>query len=190
MTIETLPATFEGQSLDIYSIHGERWMMANQIGLSLELTFPSIAINKICKRNADEFGHDDTMLVDLPDALGRMQPTRVFSHKGIVKIAMFAKTPKAAAFRDWAARVLTTPQMAMDGEVLAEVQKVWLAIKPHRDFVRYAQMALSSREIAKLTGWGHGTVFNRRKTAKALGLLPDDRPSAIARHVELKRIEA
>lgn len=110
MTIKTLPATFADQTLDIVIIGNERWAMGPQIGAALGYPFdPSKAIRKIYQRNHTEFDTSDTMVVEIPDRLGRMQLTRLFSHKGVAKLAMLAQTPRAAQFRDWAAQQLTSP---------------------------------------------------------------------------------
>ncbi len=182
MSINTLPATFEGQNLDIIIIGNERWAMGAQIGHSLGYTMGAHAIGKIYKRNRSEFGLDDTMVVELPDALGRDQLTRLYSAKGIAKLAMFANTPKAAAFRDWAAAVLTTPrsepellltQPVIGKTALNELTSFWLRHKPNRKFLKYAGMPLSDSEVALLCGWkARSTVTKTRRAAEVLGLIP------------------
>ncbi len=217
MTITTLAAHFDGQHLDIYTIHGTRWVRGNQIGYALGLTFPRVAMDKIHKRNAEEFGPDDTMIVDLPTA-GGIQPTRVFSQKGVVKIAMFARSAKAAAFRDWAARMLTSPQPApelllapaLSLSTQRELSIFWLKHPANRKFIRYAAKALNNAEIALLCGWKcASTVRAKRRTAEALGLIAppanlaslqsrgghfaprlpamQSRSNALARHLQLQR---
>lgn len=109
MTITTLPADFAGHSLDIIIIGNERWIRGPQIGGALGYVYsPAKAVQKIYQRNAAEFDSSDTMVVELPSS-GGMQLTRLFSHKGAAKLAMLAQTPRAAEFRDWASRMLTTP---------------------------------------------------------------------------------
>ena len=107
MTITTLPAQFESHTLDIIIIGNERWARGSQIGLALGFIFSQQSMNKLYSRNKAEFGDDDTMVVEL-QTQGGLQLTRLYSAKGIAKVAMFAATPKAAAFRDWAATMLTT----------------------------------------------------------------------------------
>lgn len=109
MTITTLPATFADQTLDIIIIGNERWIRGPQIGAPLGYGyFPEKAVRKLYQRHAAEFDTSDTMVVELPSS-GGMQLTRLFSHKGVAKLAMLAQTPRAAEFRDWAARTLTAP---------------------------------------------------------------------------------
>lgn len=109
MSIQTLPAQFEQHNLDIIIIGNERWARGSQVGLALGFAFSQQSMNKLHSRNKHEFGVDDTMVVELPTA-GGAQLTRLYSAKGIAKVAMFANTDKAAAFRDWAAQMLTTPK--------------------------------------------------------------------------------
>ena len=85
MTTQILPATLEGHQLDIIIIGSERWARSDQIGLALELAFPSRAIRKIFKRHEHEFNDTDTMVVQLPTKSGR-QLIRLFSAKGAMKI--------------------------------------------------------------------------------------------------------
>jgi hypothetical protein len=108
MTISTLPAQFEHIPVDIVNVGNERWVVGAQIGHAMGYATGGHAIGKIYKRHAHEFQTDDTMVVEIPTAAGKRM-TRLYSAKGIAKIAMLADTPKAAAFRDWAAGVLTTP---------------------------------------------------------------------------------
>jgi hypothetical protein len=181
MTIHTLPAIHDGLPIDIIIIGGERWIRSSQIGLALGFAFAQPSMNRLFKRNSHEFGPDDTMVVELRTA-GGLQLTRLFSDKGIAKIAMLASTPRAAAFRDWAATVLTTPKpepelllaapaLTLSGAAKQELVRAWHKGK-NRDFVRYARGGLTSSEICKLTGWAtRGTVSKKRRTAEALGLL-------------------
>lgn len=109
MTITTLPATFADQTLDIIIIGNERWIRGPQIGAALGYGyFPAKAVRQLYQRHRAEFDTSDTMVVELPSS-GGMQLTRLFSHKGVAKLAMLAQTPRAAQFRDWAAQQLTSP---------------------------------------------------------------------------------
>ena len=109
MTITTLPAQFEQTPLDIVIIGNERWVRGYQIGSALGYVSSAAAMAKLYRRNSKEFHDDDTMVVEMPSAGGR-QLTRLYSAKGVAKIAMLANTEKAAGFRDWASTMLTTPK--------------------------------------------------------------------------------
>lgn len=175
MTINTLPALYQGQNLDLTVIGGERWLRSSQIGLALGFAFAQQSMNRIYKRNSHEFGPEDTMVVELPTN-GGPQLTRLYSAKGVAKIAMFANTPRASAFRDWAARQLTSPEPVtapvLSATALAELRTAWLAMGKHRQFLRYAKMGLSAREIGLLLGWKtSGPITKKRRAAEALGLL-------------------
>ena len=180
MTIVTLAATFEGSHLDIIIIGNERWARGRQIGGALELASPGKAIQKIYARNAHEFSLDDTMLVELLTS-GGMQHTRIFSERGCIKLAMLACTPKAAAFRDWAATMLSNPAPqplaalpapALSRAAAQELGRAWLATAQNRKFVRYAKAGLTSGEIMTLCKWASvATVTRKRRAAEALGLI-------------------
>ena len=175
MTINTLPARFDGQNLDIIIIGNERWLGGAQVGHSLGYMMAGHAIGKLYKRNAREFGPEDTMVVELPTN-GGPQLTRLYSAKGVAKIAMFANTPKAAAFRDWAARQLTSPEPApaptIGATAMTELRNAWLGMGKHRQFLRYARLGLSAREIGLLLGWKTSShITKKRRAAEALGLL-------------------
>lgn len=108
MTITTLPEAFDGTPIDIIEIGNERWVRGGQIVPPLGFADYD-SIKKIMRRNPGDFGPDETMTVELPSR-GGMQLTRLFSERGIAKLAMLATSPQATKFRDWAATVLTTPR--------------------------------------------------------------------------------
>lgn len=201
MTISTLPATFAGHNLDIIIIGNERWAMAPQIATPLGFARPG-AIRSLYQRHRREFDTSDTLVVELPDRLGRMQLTRLFSHKGVAKLAMLAQTPRAAEFRDWAARTLTTPKPepellltpapALPKGTLADLRRLWLAQKGGRALLRYARLGLGTAEIARLLGCGPNAVRKRRRMAEALGLIepPANLAQLRARSPLLKLVEA
>jgi len=68
---------------------------------------PRQKIHDIYRRNSDEFTDTMTAVIDLPTAQGN-QKVRVFSLRGAHLIAMFARTPKAKAFRRWVLDLIDT----------------------------------------------------------------------------------
>jgi prophage antirepressor-like protein len=180
VTITTLPAQFEQIPIDILIIGNERWARGSQVGSALGYSHAGVSMRRLYNRNAKEFGTDDTMVIELPTA-GGPQLTRLYSAKGIAKIAMLADTPKAAAFRDWAAKVLTTqpvaaqpalPAPAMSATALRDIRQLWLKQGQNRRFLRYQKAGLKIPEILLLCGWKNkSTVTSKRRTAEALGLL-------------------
>jgi BRO family, N-terminal domain len=195
----SLPAHFSGNPINIITLHGQPWIMGGQIGHSLGYADPSREVARMIRRNPNEFTLDDMMVVQLPDALGRLQLTRIFSRTGAIKIAMLSKTDRAVAFRDWAARTLANPadapsfhwQDKISPSAKHDLKCFWLKHKPNRKFLKYAGLPLSNREVAILCGWkSPTTVVTKRRAAEALGLIAPDPgrlPSNLQRHLELKR---
>lgn len=110
---------FENQDIELITVDGQPMMTAAQIGAALGGTDgqnvrPSDRQNvgacdvaKIYRRNADEFTPEMTLIVKQ----GRTR-VRVFNREGAWLIGMFARTPKAAAFRKW---VITALAEHVDG---------------------------------------------------------------------------
>ncbi|HEY0832504.1 MAG TPA: Bro-N domain-containing protein [Azospirillum sp.] len=106
--------TFEGTRLVVIDRERRPWISAGDVGRALgfsdarrgsQSATPSGRIADIHRRHADEFTEDMTALIDLPTA-GGVQKVRIFSPRGCYLIAMFARTPKAKAFRRWVLDVL------------------------------------------------------------------------------------
>lgn len=110
---------FENQDIELITVDDQPMMTAAQIGAALGGTDgqnvrPSDRQNvgacdvaKIYRRNADEFTPEMTRIVKQ----GRTR-VRVFNREGAWLIGMFARTPKAAAFRKW---VITALAEHVDG---------------------------------------------------------------------------
>lgn len=110
---------FENQDIELITVDGQLMMTAAQIGAALGGTDgqnvrPSDRQNvgacdvaKIYRRNADEFTPEMTRIIKQ----GRTR-VRVFNREGAWLIGMFARTPKAAAFRKW---VITALAKHVDG---------------------------------------------------------------------------
>lgn len=110
---------FENQDIELITVDGQLMMTAAQIGAALGGTDgqnvrPSDRQNvgacdvaKIYRRNADEFTPEMTRIIKQ----GRTR-VRVFNREGAWLIGMFARTPKAAAFRKW---VITALAEHVDG---------------------------------------------------------------------------
>ncbi|HHF6548346.1 TPA: P22AR C-terminal domain-containing protein [Haemophilus influenzae] len=97
--------TFNNTSLSVINQNNQTFLTANDLGLALEYTQPSIAVMKIYDRNADEFTAEMTALIEMPTA-GGLQKVRIFSLRGAHLIAMFARTKVAKDFRKWVLDVL------------------------------------------------------------------------------------
>lgn len=189
MTISTLASSFDGHAIDIILIGGERYIRGAQAAQSLGYQHPKAAIRDLVKRHRSEFDSDEFIVVELPTPGGR-QLTRLFSERGCMKLAMLASTPKAAAFRDWAAQVLTAPRPApllladrrMSASARTELRQAWLKVDKNRKFVKYQKAGLNMAEIALLCGWKNSsTVTRKRRAAEALGLFEPSPQLAVLR---------
>lgn len=97
----TLPSKirFEQTELDVIHHNGQRWLTVSQIGLALESSRQHV--NNLWTRHRDEFTDDMSSVIQI----GRTRK-RIFSPRGCHLIGMFARTPKAKAFRVWVLDVL------------------------------------------------------------------------------------
>ncbi|MCK2042569.1 hypothetical protein KZO83_07690 [Chromohalobacter sp. TMW 2.2308] len=98
---------FDGTEIDLITCDGEVWARGPQIGDALGYK-DSSAVSRIYSRNKDEFTDTMTCTVKLTDQHGQLKEVRVFSLRGAHLVAMFARTPKAKAFRRWVLDVLDT----------------------------------------------------------------------------------
>lgn len=110
------PAEFLGTPVSILDHDGRRWLTARDVGrcLGYAEAEASNSVNRLYSRHADEFGVDDTCVVNLATQFAvnltvnsRGNPNvRIFSQTGCILLAMFANTARAKDFRAWAKRVL------------------------------------------------------------------------------------
>lgn len=98
---------FENQEIELVNVDGVPMMTLAQIGRALEISEMTNA-SKLYTRHADEFTPEMTRIIKQ----GRTR-VRVFNREGAWLIGMFARTPKAAAFRKW---VLTALAAHVDGK--------------------------------------------------------------------------
>lgn len=98
---------FENQDIELITVDGHPMMTLPQIAGALGTDFQNGSLSKLYTAHADEFTPEMTRLVKQ----GRTR-VRVFNREGAWLIGMFARTPKAAAFRKW---VLTALAAHVDG---------------------------------------------------------------------------
>lgn len=98
---------FENQDIELLNIDGVPMMTCRQIADALSTDFQNGSLTKLYTAHADEFTPEMTRIVKQ----GRTR-VRVFNREGAWLIGMFARTPKAAAFRKW---VLTALAAHVDG---------------------------------------------------------------------------
>ena len=100
MTILPKTVRFEDTELSIIDRDGTPWLTGSQIATALNATYRQ-AVTNIYQRHRDEFTDAMTMVI----RHGRSR-VRIFSPRGAHLIAMFARTPRAKAFRQWVLDVL------------------------------------------------------------------------------------
>lgn len=98
---------FEEKEIELVNVGGVPMMTATQIGSALNIIEKN-GCAKIYNRHAEEFTPEMTRIIQQ----GRTR-VRVFNREGAWLIGMFARTPKAAAFRKW---VLTALAAHVDGK--------------------------------------------------------------------------
>lgn len=98
---------FENQDIELITVDGQPMMTLSQIAGALGTDFQNGSLSKLYTAHADEFTPEMTRIVKQ----GRTR-VRVFNREGAWLIGMFARTPKAAAFRKW---VITALAEHVDG---------------------------------------------------------------------------
>lgn len=87
---------FENQDIELITVDGQPMMTLPQIAGALGTDFQNGSLSKLYTAHADEFAPEMTRIIKQ----GRTR-VRVFNREGAWLIGMFARTPKAAAFRKW-----------------------------------------------------------------------------------------
>ncbi len=166
-----LPARleFEGTELTIVDHKGRPCLSATDLSRALGYS-RSDAVSKIYDRNQDEFSEEMTLIVKLTTkgvvtgntenpSLGvsnNLQKTvRIFSPRGCHLIAMFARTPKAKAFRKWVLDVLDhltdTPAKDFDSVSFGrEALAVWNPVTQKGEFSNDYFLSSHFRQIRLL----------------------------------------
>lgn len=98
---------FENQDIELITVDGQPMMTLPQIAGALGTDFQNGSLSKLYTAHADEFTPEMTRIIKQ----GRTR-VRVFNREGAWLIGMFARTPKAAAFRKW---VITALAEHIDG---------------------------------------------------------------------------
>jgi predicted transcriptional regulator len=143
-------AEFLGTPVSILDHAGRRWLTARDVGRCLGYAEEHArhAILKLFARHKDEFGPDDTGVVNLTTPTGGTQNTRIFSHSGCILLAMFANTARAKDFRAWAKRVLAGDTLPAH----AEAANAWgRRVKVNRTIERQAmELYVAGLETASI----------------------------------------
>lgn len=91
---------FGAVNCDFYSDGKDYFMTREQIGKSLEYSYPQEAIQKIHERHRDRLNQFSAQ-VRLTSTDGKAYSTTVYTRKGIMEICRWSQQPGADAFMDW-----------------------------------------------------------------------------------------
>lgn len=106
-TALTTPVVFDGARITLVEHNGQRWIATRDLAAALEYEDTS-TVTRIHARHSHEFTDEMTATVNMTVGVTPV-PVRIFSPRGCHLIAMFARKPKAEAFRRWVLDVLETP---------------------------------------------------------------------------------
>lgn len=95
---------FQSTTFNVIDRNGHPWLMGTEISRALGYS-RSDKIGEIYRRNAEEFTPAMTCTLKL-GVQNQTRETRIFSLRGAHLLAMFARTPKAQAFRRWVLDIL------------------------------------------------------------------------------------
>lgn len=152
-----IPAEFNGTALSIIDHAGQKWLTAEEVGRCLGYNEANVAqgIRNLFNRHLDEFGEQDSRQIDLICRDGKTRLTRIFSGEGCIMLAMFANTPRAKEFRQWAKRVLAgqPPVSAVLPASTADGQLVDKALGMMNDLLGglRRQVETQGKQIERLT---------------------------------------
>jgi prophage antirepressor-like protein len=105
------PLTFQTVEFSVIDHKGKTWLRAADIAQALGYSRTD-KVSRIYRTHANEFTSEMTAVVELPDpehlkgVPGLTRNARIFSLRGAYLLGMFARTPKAEAFRRWVLDVL------------------------------------------------------------------------------------
>lgn len=176
-------AAFFDTTFDVFDLNGTRWIRGDHIRATLGV--PPSTFKRLLKAHRSEFGPHMTAIIAVPTP-GGAQQTRIFSPRGAARIAMLAKTERAAIFRDWVSDVLegketpllpastAIPPRTMVPSAIPQIDtttaEALLSSLP-RQVLRYRRMGLSTAEICRLTNRGATTVRRYTGLLRSVGLL-------------------
>ena len=110
---------FEGNPLEFEEMGDDVWVTAAQLAPCLGYA-DKRAVNNLYKRNSDAFKPTQVREIKLISGDGKPRKTRVFSPDGVVKMAIYGKTPTCRRFQDRAVEILS--EIRKGGAVITREQ--------------------------------------------------------------------
>jgi prophage antirepressor-like protein len=143
---------FNGDQVNLFEIEGKDYLTGEDIGICLGMGDPRKAINNIYHRNREEL-EPHTCVLNLR-AQGQNRATRLFDETGCNLITIFARTPKARAFRLWLAKLPKKVRQAQENlpAVLEQVER--------RGMAKAAFGALALMDSAAVQSLGPGQLHD------------------------------
>jgi len=179
-------ADFHGHPIEILDRDGTPWVTGEEIGKALGFAHPRQGINKIYRRYADEFTAEMTVEPNLGSTSGYKE-VRIYSPRGAHLIAMFARTDKAKAFRQWVLDVLEKDMdsrlrgndgadtIAHDTAIMAECNQKMAEVESHYK----SQMIAQQQQLIQMTSEAyqlakeHIGMLKRQATVKRVSITYD-----------------
>ncbi|WP_413207782.1 hypothetical protein [Rhodospirillum sp. A1_3_36] len=180
---------FLDTTFDVFDLNGTRWVRGDHIRTTLGI--PQTTFKRLIKAHRSEFGAAMMATITAPTP-GGAQQVRIFSPRGAARVAMLARTDRAAAFRDWVSDVLEgkaqpplahpeEPALPATLDLAARLVRSMALPSPDdlvpllapeaRRVLRYRRLGLMTSEIVKLTGRRPTYVKDITARLRAIGLL-------------------
>jgi prophage antirepressor-like protein len=142
---------FEETQLEILERDGELWFIGADVGRALGYAQPQISVSTLYKRHAHQFSDEETTITSL--IMVENEPprnTRVFSRRGMHRLALYAKTKRAEVFQKWVLDLLEGKVKLPGTAELTPLQQTILENAPNwRDVYEMAQAGRTWAEISK-----------------------------------------
>lgn len=172
-TIITSTARFEDLELTVIHKDGERWLTAEQAGKALGFAHPHNGVWKLFKRYQEEFEDGEDYTVAKLATVTGLRDTIIFSPTGCMLLGMFARTPRAKAFRKWAKHLLA--EAALDPhkvrEELLAARPLWRAILRLKLMRGPLGECLTNGDIARILRIDRSTLRRHLRRMEALGIV-------------------
>lgn len=115
--------TFNNHNIELINHNNQNYMTQRQIAVVLDFK-SNVGVSDLYNAHKEEFDDEMSCLIKH----GRTR-TRIFNREGAWLIGMFARTPKAAAFRKWVLKVLGA---VADSETPKQVQGDTTTVREHK----------------------------------------------------------
>ena len=198
MTVNTIPAEFNGTPLSIIDHDGKRWITAKQAGLALGYNEASAntGINNLYNRHRDRFDEGDTCSIKLMEQ-GQMRETRIFSATGCVTLGWLSNTSRAVEFQRWAKKTLARQMLAptLPADPFVVIPGVRVTRRVEREVLEMFVAGIDYREIAHRLSISRavvGTIVHGKYQFSRGAGRPECPPELIeavaAKHLAIERI--